>query len=410
MRIAVLCPHFDPDLAPTGVVMSRIVHELAARGHQLHVVTSLPWYAEHRIDPAYRGRLIRREPTAWGSITRVHPFPTDKASIARRAAGFVGYSALAGLTGLIGRRCDVTLAMSPPLTLGLTGAAMSLTRGRPFVFNVQDVFPDVAIELNKLPRWAIGPSKSLERWSYRSANATTVLSRDLQANLQAKVPASQQERIRVIANFVDTEAIVPADRMTRYRDELGLGDRLVVMYAGNVGFSQSFELIEAAADHFADRRDVVFVVNGDGSAKLDMVARCAHRPNVVFAGYQPIERLSEVLATGDIHLVLLKQGLAASSVPSKSYSILAAGRPLLASIDRGTEIDHMVTEAAAGTVVGPGDPTAFCAALESMLESASHRMTMGCNGREWVMRWASPAAVAEQYEALFNELRRSRPR
>jgi colanic acid biosynthesis glycosyl transferase WcaI len=406
MRLVVLCPHFDPDLAPTGVVMSRIVHELAARGHELHVVTSLPWYSEHRIDPRYAGRLIRREKTSWGSITRVHPFPSDKGSIARRAAGFVGYSALAGLTGLIGRRCDGTLAMSPPLTLGLTGAAMSLTRGRPFVFNVQDVFPDVAIELGKLPAWAVAPSKALERWTYRSASATTVLSSDLQHNLQAKVPTNRRDRIRVIPNFVDTEAIVPMDRMTPYRHELGIGDQLVVMYAGNVGFSQSFELIEAAADYFAERNDVVFVVNGDGSAKADLMARCAQRPNVIFRSYQPIERLSEVLATGDVHLVLLKEGLAASSVPSKSYSILAAGRPLLASIDRDTEIERMVTEADAGQCVGPGDSSAFVSALESLLESSATRNRLGHNGRAWVTQWASPAAVAAQYEALFAELQR----
>jgi colanic acid biosynthesis glycosyl transferase WcaI len=406
VRIAVLCPHFDPDLAPTGVVMSRIVRELAARGHELHVVTSLPWYADHRVDPRYAGRLIRRERTEWGTITRVHPFPTDKSSIARRAAGFVGYSALAGLTGLVGRRCDVTLAMSPPLTLGLTGAVMSLTRGRPFVFNVQDVFPDVAIELGKLPSWAVGPSKALERWSYRSANATTVLSRDLQENLQAKVPPGHRNRIRVIPNFVDTDAIVPLDRMTNYRRELGIGDELVVMYAGNVGFSQSFELIEAAADHFAGRNDVVFVVNGDGSAKADLMARCVGRPNVRFAGYQPVERLSEVLAIGDVHLVLLKEGLAASSVPSKSYSILAAGRPLLASIDRGTEIERMVIEANTGVTVGPNDPASFNAALESLLDSKATRERMGINGRQWVTQWASPAAIAQQYEDLFEELRR----
>ena len=76
-RIVVLCPHFDPDTAPTGVVMSRIVAELVSLGHEVHVVTALPWYRNHAIEPAWRGRWIRRETTAWGSINRVHPFPGD---------------------------------------------------------------------------------------------------------------------------------------------------------------------------------------------------------------------------------------------------------------------------------------------------------------------------------------------
>ena len=129
LRLAVLCPHFAPDTAPTGEVITRIVTELAARGHELHVVTALPWYREHRIEPGWAGRLVRREPTAWGSVTYVHPFPgTDKRNLLRRAAGFVGFSALAGLTSLRGGRVDAVVAMSPPLTLGLTGWLTHLLR------------------------------------------------------------------------------------------------------------------------------------------------------------------------------------------------------------------------------------------------------------------------------------------
>ncbi|MFM8862773.1 MAG: hypothetical protein ACKOIA_10040 [Acidimicrobiia bacterium] len=78
MNLTVLCPHFDPDLAPTGVVMSRIAHELVERGHRLHVVTALPWYVRHDVEPGWEGRLVRTERTDWGRISRVHPFPTDK--------------------------------------------------------------------------------------------------------------------------------------------------------------------------------------------------------------------------------------------------------------------------------------------------------------------------------------------
>ncbi|MCB0985505.1 MAG: glycosyltransferase WbuB, partial [Ilumatobacter sp.] len=91
LRIAVLCPHFAPDTAPTGEVITRIVHELAARGHELHVVTALPWYREHRIEPGWEGKWVRREATEWGSVTRVTPFPGgDKRNLLRRAAGFAG--------------------------------------------------------------------------------------------------------------------------------------------------------------------------------------------------------------------------------------------------------------------------------------------------------------------------------
>ena len=118
MKLVVLCPHFAPDTAPTGEVITRIVHELVARGHEVHVVTALPWYREHRIDDGWGGRWVRRERTDWGSITRVNPFPgTDKRNLLRRALGFAGFSVLAGLESLraggVGR-VDAVIAMSPP--------------------------------------------------------------------------------------------------------------------------------------------------------------------------------------------------------------------------------------------------------------------------------------------------------
>ena len=407
MRLAVLCPHFAPDTAPTGEVITRIVLELAERGHEMRVVSALPWYVHHRVEPEWAGRLVRTERTAWGSITRVNPFPTDKRSVPQRAVAFAAFSALAGAAGLRGGRVDGVLAMSPPLTLGLTGWAMGLVRRGPVVFNVQDVFPDVAVELGAIhSRRVVDMARWLERSTYRACDAVTVLSEDLRDNLTAKVPAAHRPKIRVIPNFVDTVAIRPAGRDTAYRRELGIGDETVVLYAGNVGLSQSLDLLVTAAAELRHDPSVVFVVNGGGSA-LDAVKAAvssAGLTNVRFAPYQPIERLSEVLATGDIHLVPLKAGLARSSVPSKSYSILAAGRPLLASVDEGTEVARMVERAGCGLAVPPDDPGAFVAALKSLLADEPGRRAMGAAGRRWVETWASPASVAAAYEALFAEL------
>ena len=411
MKLAVLCPHFAPDLAPTGEVISRIVHELARRGHELHVVTALPWYLHHAVEPEWRGRLVRTERTEWGSITRVHPFPTDKRSIPQRAIGFAAFSALAGLAGLRGGRVDGVLAMSPPLTMGLTGWAMSVSRRGPLVFNVQDVFPDAAIEVGAITNASvIALARRLERVSYHRAAAVTVLSDDLRDNLVRKVKPSRRGTIRVIPNFVDTVAVTPGDRMTAYRRQLGIGDETVVLYAGNVGFSQSLDLVLAAAERHRHDPGTVFLINGGGSAKLELEATVAQRGlgNVRFAPYQPKERLAEVLATGDIHLVPLKAGLAQASVPSKTYSILAAGRPVLASVDPGTEVARVVDAAGAGVAVAPDDPDAFCAALDRLLADPEGSRAMGARGRSFVERWASPAAVAVAYEELFAELLRAR--
>jgi colanic acid biosynthesis glycosyl transferase WcaI len=254
----------------------------------------------------------------------------------------------------------------------------------------------------------IDAARRLERASYRAADAVTVLSDDLRDNVAAKLPAAERSKVRVIPNFVDTAAVRPLDRMTAYRRQLGIGTETVVMYAGNVGLSQSLELILAAAEKLSHREDIVFVVNGGGSARPDLERRAAGMTNVRFADYQPADRLGEVLATGDVHVVPLKRGLARSSVPSKTYSILAAGRPLVASVDLGTEVARVVERAGAGVAVAPEDPAAFLDAVAGLVDDPDGLATMGAAGRAFVEQWASPAAVAGAYEALFTELARTR--
>jgi colanic acid biosynthesis glycosyl transferase WcaI len=404
LRLVVLCPHFAPDLAPTGVVMTRIVTELAARGHELHVVTSLPWYRNHAIEQGWGGRLWRTEKTEWGSIIRVHPFPgKSKSNLLRRALGFIAFSYAVGIRSVhadgLPFKVDGVLAMSPPLTLGLTGWCTKIIRRAPLVFNIQDVFPDAAIQTGAISnKKIIAAAKWLERVSYQRSDAVVLLSQDLRTNIANKIDAKHHHRLHVIPNFVDTVAITPQDRMTNYRSELGIGDQLVVMYAGNVGFSQSLNLVVEAAAKFSE---VAFVVNGDGAARKKLQEDCAELANVYFGDYQPIERLSEVLATGDIHLVPLRTGLAAVSVPSKSYSILAAGRPMLAAIDLNTEIPNMLQQSGAGIAVEPDNTPAFIEALGRLVNNRDQLSEMGANGRKWVETHASPASVAARYEEIF---------
>ncbi len=392
--------------------MASIASELTRRGHELHIVTSLPWYRLHDIEPGWNGQLVRHERTEWGCITRVHPFPTDKANLPARAMAFGGFTVLAAIEGLVGHgRPDAVLSMSPPLTLGAAGWSVAQWYRVPFVFNIQDVFPDVAVELGLLTnRGAIAASKWLERVTYRHADAVTVLSEDLADNVRAKLATASRSastastRVVVIPNFIDTDWIRPGERENAYRREHGLEGKRVVMYAGNVGLSQSLDLLVDAASALSGEADTVFVINGGGAARPALERRAAGMPNVRFVGMQPKARLPEVLAAADVQVVPLKRGLARASVPSKLYSILAAARPLVASVDPGTEVDRAVRQAGAGLTVPPDEPVAFTAAIRQLLGAPAEAEGMGAAGRRWVEAWLSPAAVAEQYESLFDEL------
>lgn len=404
MKLVVITPHFAPDVAPTGVVWTRLVEELAALGHSVEVVTSFPWYRDHSVEALYAGKLVRYEDVRWGRIVRMHPFAArDKRALVRRAAAFAGFSAMAAALGAKGPKVDGVIAVSPPLTLGLTGWATARSRRAPLVFNIQDVYPDVAVELGVLREGVmLDAARRLERFCYSRADAVTVLSEDLQENVQAKTAAS--EKVRVIPNFVDTDAIAPQPSENAYRSEFGLEGKTVVMYAGNVGLSQSLDMVLESASALSYENDLVFVINGQGAAREQLEREARGLSNVRFVDMQPSDRLPEVLSAGDIHLVPLKRGLARSSVPSKTYSILAAGRPLIASVDRGSEVARVAERSGAGVAVPPEDAEALTKAIRQLVDAPDDRLRMGQAGRRFVLDWASPGAVAKSYEELIEEL------
>src|SRR5262249_23094406 len=151
------------------------------------------------------------------------------------------------------------------LTMGVMGRLVAWTHRAPLVFNIQDVFPDAAVETGAITdRRLIAIASWLERVSYRAADAVTVLSDDLRANVGGKVDPTRLGRIRTIPNFVDTDRIRPGERMTPYRTELGIGAEPVVLYAGNIGYSQSVGLLLDAARRLPH---VTFLVNGEGVAR-----------------------------------------------------------------------------------------------------------------------------------------------
>lgn len=270
------------------------------------------------------------------------------------------------------------------------------------VFNIQDVFPDAAVETGAItnPR-IIAFARWLERVSYERSDVVAVLSNDLKENVAAKVGNRHKKKVVVIPNFVDAERITPHDRMTSYRRELGIGNELVVMYAGNVGYSQSLDMMIDAAQALPQ---VVFVINGDGSARQELEEKAHGITNLKFSGYQPRERVPEVLASADIHVVPLRAGLGAVSVPSKTYSILAAARPVVAAIDGGTEVTRILASSGAGISVPPDSPSDFTRAIAELVNNPHKAQLCGEQGRKWVETHVSPSAVAHSYLEVIASL------
>jgi colanic acid biosynthesis glycosyl transferase WcaI len=410
MHVLFLTSYFTPCAAANAFIMDWLARYLVAAGHSITVVTSMPHYDDNRIWPEYRGKLVVREPRPHLDIRRVYVYlPPSKTNLVGRLLSYASFNALSTAVALVAHHYDVIFAPSPPLTNGFTAYLIGLLQGVPYIYNVQDVYPDVAITLGALTnRWAIVAFRALEQFVYRKAAAISVISEGFRCSLQRKgVPSS---KLHVIPNFMDINFVRPLPRHNDFSREHGLDDRYVVMFAGNVGLSQGLEYILDAASKLSAYPDILFLIVGNGTAKPELMAlaKAAQLSNVRFLPYQPWDSVPALYATTDVCLVPLRHGISLESVPSKVYTIMSAGKPLIAAVDQGSDTWQLVTDTGCGVLVPPEHTDAMVAAILSMYRDQESARRMGMRGRERMEMDLTPESAASQYEALFKRVIRSR--
>lgn len=406
MRILLLTLYFAPDPAANSVIMTELADELVALGHDVTVVTAFPHYDTNRIWDEYRGRLVQHERRGPIDIYRHYLYvPRDKTRLSGRLVNYLTFNLLSTVTGLLQRGIDIVLAPSPPLTIGLSAYVISRLRGIPYVYNVQDIYPDIAVRLGVLTnRRAIRFFRRMEDFVYRHAAAVTVLSDGFRHNLRAKhVPDA---KIHVIPNFIDVDFVSPGARDNDFAAAHDLTDKFVVLYAGNVGLSQGLEVVLDAAALLSDVPDVRFLIVGNGAARDDLVAGAAARGlvNVTFLPFQPRAIVPKMYASADIALVTLRRDIGSESVPSKAYTIMASGRPLLAAVSHDAETRELVELAQCGLWVEAEQPQALADAVRALHADPAWRAQLGHNGRRHVELHHTPLSVAQQYSDLLVQL------
>ncbi len=299
MRILFLTMFYQPDSAATGIVMASLAEELAEQGHDVRVVTSMPHYSTNAIWKEYRGKLWTRERQGKIPVHRVWAYvPKDKDKLIPRFFSYLSFTLLSTVAGLLMPRPDViiTPSPSPPLTNGVSAYLLGKLRGVPFVSNIQDIYPDVAIRMGVMKNpAAIAGYKKLEKFVYAHSSAITVISEGFRSNLLAKgVPG---DKLTVIPNFVDANFISPHPRRNSFSREQGWDDKFVALFAGNVGMSQGLETVLEAAALLRDLPDVQFAIIGNGASKPALVTQVETMglKNVQFLPYQPYDRVPQIL-------------------------------------------------------------------------------------------------------------------
>lgn len=410
-HILLLTLVFAPDGVSTSVLMTELAADLHALGHTVTVLTTTPHY---NVEPEARARQPLRP--RWGGIlyeSDCQGVPVYHASIpmkgdrvSARLLDYVRFHVISTFAGLtLTGDYDVILTPSPPLTIGLSAWLLGLARRVPFIYNVQEIYPDVAVSLGVLtnPR-IIWVMEVLERFIYRRARVVTVISEWFRRRLLVKgVPA---DKLRLISNFVDTGFMQPGPRHNDFSAAHELDDKFVVLYAGNIGLTQGFETILAAAERLRGLPDLSFVIVGDGTRRDWLEAQIAQNPlpNVILLPYQPRSMVPQIYASSDVCLVPLKRGTAQETFPSKIYTIMAAGRPVVASADADSELSWVVEQAGCGWAVPPDDPQALATVIEQAYREREQLPAMGNQGRDYVVAHHSRQAIARRYDALIREL------
>lgn len=406
MRILLLTLYFAPDIAANAVVMTELAEELTTLGHQVTVVTAFPHYAGNVIDHRYRRRLIQRDEHKGIRVIRTYLYTSPhKRHLRVRLLSYLSFNVFSTLAGLFAGSHDVILAPSPPLTVGLSAYIISRVKRIPYVYNVQDIYPDVMIKLGILKKpWIITLSRWLERFVYAHARHITVLSDGFRANLLRKGVLS--ENLTVIPNFVDVGFICPLPRDNSFCHRFGLDDRFVVLYAGNIGHSQGLEHVLHCARLLEHEPEIAFVIVGNGSTKPHLVRQAEEMglSNLQFIPFQPVEDVPFLYAAADVSLVPLKRTVALDSVPSKVYTIMASARSVIAAVDPGSDAWLLVEQAQCGLCVEPENPQALAEAVRTLYADPALRKRLGRNGREHVVQHYTQQVVARQYHELLTSL------
>jgi colanic acid biosynthesis glycosyl transferase WcaI len=391
MHILLLNEYYPPDTSATAKMAAQVAEALAQR-HQVTVVAGRPSYdPEARYPYAVLRRGMRNKVTV--ECVGSTAFPRHQ--MPRRVANYLSYLALA-VPRALALRPDIILAMTDPPVAGIAGALIARLAGRPFVYNIRDLYPDMAVggDIVRAGKW-VARWESLHRWALKQAARVIVLGDDMRERILAKGVAA--ERVVVVRDGTmpaTTPAKTPASAAAQAADqsdpvaqEIRHGFPFVVLHAGNLGFYGAWNTLLAAARILSNENTgLVFIGDGANRAALESAAR--NLANVKFAPFRPVGQIAQVMMAGDVHIVTVKRGLEGVVVPSKLYSILAAGRPILVVAPAECDAARIVVESGCGVAADPDDPAAVAAAIHELSAQPARLAEMGRRARETAAKYA----------------------
>lgn len=389
MKVLLLPAYFYPEQAASSYLGDNIRQALCESGAELDLYVPVP---TRGITNEIRDEYKKRKSEVWhNGKMRIHRFSiySEGKNPLLRALRYVLCWCIQLWKGIRAKNIDVIYLASTPPIQGVLGGILKKIKKVPFVYNLQDIFPDSLVGTGLAKKdgilWKIG--RVIENFTYRNADKIIVISEDFKRNIMAKgVP---EEKIEVIYNWVDEKAVVDVPREENVLfDRYNLDrNKFYISYCGNIGLTQNLQMLTEVAKALESNEDFQFVLVGNGAYKqeLEKIIKERNITNITLLPFQPYEEISHVFSLGDVSLVISKPGVGENSVPSKTWSILSASRPVLANFDEN-ELKSIIEKNNCGIFTKAGDKVAFTDAILKLYKERELCKEYGRNGREFIMK------------------------
>jgi colanic acid biosynthesis glycosyl transferase WcaI len=372
MKIMLLNLYYPPDTSATAKMARTVVDALSVK-HEVTVLCGRPSY-----DPTERRawRLFRTEQAGRACVIRTGSTDFPRLEMKKRVLNYLSYAALAVPRALF-VECDVVLAMTDPPFEGIVGAFVAMLKGKPYVYNIRDMYPDMAVGGSIVKPGTLARIwERMHRWALRRATRVIVLGADMRERIIGKgVEPSRVVIVRDGAEVVPSDTPLAAPEPDVVRAIRG-NSSFVVVHAGNLGFYGAWDtLITAARTLASDGVGLVFV--GDGAQRAQIEATAAGAENIRFLDFFPASKIPSVLAAADAHIITVKRGLEGVVVPSKMYGILAAGKPIVAVAPTETDAVSLGVRRGFAVASDPDKPGELVSAVRVLAGDAEKTKRMG---------------------------------
>ncbi|HEY7450393.1 MAG TPA: WcaI family glycosyltransferase [Vicinamibacterales bacterium] len=411
MRIHIIGINYWPEATGIAVFTTGRAEYLAACGHEVNMCAAVPYYPEWRVANEYRRRSFAVERRGGVRIFRCPLYVPAIATTFRRILHEGSFALAALARSLSMPRPDVLLIVSPPLGLSLVAFLLSCWWRAPYVFHVADLQPDTALDLGMMKAGTVARFLyALERFAYRHAAKVSTLTDAMRAKILAKdIPP---KNVLLFSDWADPRLfdLEPGRPDPEIRHELRLDNDFIVLHAGNMGVKQGLHVVLEAARRTKDpTMRYVFVGDGVMRHELEARARAMNLANVRFLPLLDRGRFERLLAVADLCLVTQQRTVADVVFPSKVLTLLAAAKPVVASVAAASEVARVVKAAEAGEVVAPEDPDRLARAIAKLRGSKARRSQMAESGRNYARRHWDRDRTLQHLAARLERIMESHP-